>query len=380
MVNFSYDISIPKDITTNNVSSSNNGNRQENTLNVGIKANNDQSYSKIGHSNSKPLTEEQKAEKHKANQKQLDEVAKMKRAGKTISSTVRGADGSARTMLETYDKNGELKMCQTKRSDGSISCTNNYENGKQISSESYFEDGTLASKSEFQDGKLIKKISYSPDGSGKVETTTSYEYFPNENLKSEVREHPLFPSKKEYYENGNLKLEQDCSNIKEYNESGKLSKETFNSHTEEKPSLVTYYEYDKEGREVSSSKYSKDGKTLISKTETQYTSNKTCTIVYNASGEETYRHEEEKMSDGSLIRRENNKFISRTKVVYDEKLNPDKIYNYTENGDLIAYSKPYINTENDVIDDKYYDAKGNEISPDEYEEIINATHSNLTDR
>lgn len=370
MANF-FDISIPKGITTNTVSLSNNVKQQENTFDVGIKANSDKTYSKIEHSNSQPLSEEQKAEKQKANQKQLDEMAKMKRAGKTISSTVSGAVGSTLTMLETYDKNGELKTVQTKRSDGSISYTANYDNGKQISGEGYFEDGTIASKSEFKDGNLIKETSYSSDGSGKVESSTSYEYFPNGKLKSEVREHTLFPSKKEYYENGNLKFEQDSSNINEYDETGKLLKKTFKSHIEEEPSSVTYYEYDKEGREVSSSKYSEDGKTLISKTETQYTGNKTCTIVYDASGKEKFRTEEEIMSDGSIIRREDNQFLSRTKVVHDEKLNSEETYDYTENGDLIAYSKPYINTEEEgVIDDKYYDAKGNEISYDEYVTIL----------
>mgnify|MGYP006888163427 FL=1 len=176
MANF-FDISIPKGITTNTVSLSNNVKQQENTFDVGIKANSDKTYSKIEHSNSQPLSEEQKAEKQKANQKQLDEMAKMKRAGKTISSTVSGAGGSTLTMLETYDKNGELKTVQTKRSDGSISYTANYDNGKQISGEGYFEDGTIASKSEFKDGNLIKETSYSSDGSGKVESSTSYEYY-----------------------------------------------------------------------------------------------------------------------------------------------------------------------------------------------------------
>lgn len=171
-----------------------------------------------------------------------------------------------------------------------------------------------------------------------------------------------------------MKFEQDSSNINEYDETGKLLKKTFKSHIEEEPSSVTYYEYDKEGREVSSSKYSEDGKTLISKTETQYTGNKTCTIVYDASGKEKFRTEEEIMSDGSIIRREDNQFLSRTKVVHDEKLNSEETYDYTENGDLIAYSKPYINTEEEgVIDDKYYDAKGNEISYDEYVTILESS-------
>ena len=65
MANF-FDISIPKGITANTVSLSNNVKQQENTFDVGIKANSDKTYSKIEHSNSQPLSEEQKAEKQKA--------------------------------------------------------------------------------------------------------------------------------------------------------------------------------------------------------------------------------------------------------------------------------------------------------------------------
>lgn len=372
MTDLFYNISIHKGITTDGVSSSNN--KPEENSNIEIVSNQEHSYSfsNIEHSDAKPLTEEQKAKKHKAKQKQLEQIAKMKRAGQTISSSVSGANGSTLTLQETYDKNGELKLAQTIRSNGSISCTAEYDNGKQISQENYYEDGTLGTKSEFKDGKLIKEISYFPDGSGTIAKSTSYEYYPNGNLKSEIKEDPVSTSVKQYYENGTLKLNQSDAITREYDETGKLLKEKFNFPPDSGlPSFVKYYEYDKKGREISCSEYSKDGKTLTSKSETQYTKNKTCTIVYDASGKEKFRGETEEMPDGSIITRKNNKFIKRLKIV-DNKLDRE-MYFYTEDGKLIAYQIPYEDTESGLLDDKYYDANGKEISYDDYEAIIKAS-------
>ncbi len=369
MNNLFYNVSMPKGIITDGISSSDNINKPETNSNIEIVSNQEYSYTSIEHSDAKPLTEEQKQKKHSAYQKQLDKIAKMKRAGQTISSSIPGANGSTLTKLETYDKNGELKIVQTKRSDGSISFTAEYDNGKQIRQEAYFEDGTLSSKSEFKDGKLIKEISYDPDGSGMIASSTSYEYYPNGNLKSEVKDDPISPAVKQYYENGTLKLDQSSISISEYDDTGKLLKQTFNSPNENKfTSSITYFEYDKEGREISSSKYSKDGKTLISKSETQYTQNKTSTIVYDTSDKEIFRSEEETMPDGSIIRRENNKFVDRIKVV-DNEIDKE-IYHYTEDGKLIAYQIPYENAESGYIDDKFYDGNGKEISYDDYEDIL----------
>lgn len=366
MINFFNNITSPREVVTAGVSSQNKVQKQNSSVsNIEIAGNKNNTYSsQIEHSNAQPLSDEQKAEKQKANQKQLDEVAKMKRAGKTIESSVEGAGGSTLTLFNTYDKNGDLKLSQTKRDDGSISFVAEYENGKQISGTSYFPEGDVASKMEFKDGKPIKETNYSPYGDGTVTSSVDYEYYSNGNLKSKYEKSGYTYTQNLYYENGKLKSTITPTCTDEYNEAGKLVKTISSPADKDVTPSITYYEYDSDGRKILETEYEKDGKTLISKAETQYTDNKECTIVYDKFGKETFRTEDEKMPDGSIISREDNKFSSRIKYVNKDICNPE-YYNYTEKGDLIAYVKG----------DNFYDANGNEISDDEYSELIEAARA-----
>jgi len=76
----------------------------------------------------------------------------------------------------------------------------------------------------------------------------------------------------------------------------------------------------------------------------------------------------EQMPDGSIVVRENGKFVSRYKEVEEGETGETETHYMNEAGKTIAVEKPVDNGEK--ISYKYYDGEGKEISGDEYWKII----------
>lgn len=317
------------------------------------------------------VSAQKQAESHK---KQLDDIEKMKRANTTQTETeVNPNNGQKLTIVTKYDSMGNEEKMTVYREDGSISCVSNFKDGKQTGMDAYYPDGTLAAKTEFVDGKISKEVNYSPDGN--VKTTRTCEYYPNGNLKSDVCEGGLIPYSMTYYENGQLKQEKRFDTISEYNEKGQKIKETNTSENPEFAGISTY-EYNEDGKEISSHRYTLDGKILIERTESEYTDTKEIYKTYNQDGNLEFTIEYEKMPDGSTIQRENGKFTSRIKLVEGdnyETTGEKETYNMNESGETIAVMKPVIEkdeTGQEYTTFEYYDGKGNKITEDKYQEIM----------
>ena len=254
------------------------GNSDENSSSTPIITTNSKPINEleIEHQDVAPLSEEEKAKRTSAREKQQDDINKAKRANKTITEPYTDESGRKFTLTTKYDKYGEPEIVTRTR-----------------------ENGTIASINRYKDGILMEEETIDITGRKKI---TSFDS--NENPVQE----------KEYYENGGLLSTTDWT----YYSNGQLKE--FNSTGGAQTVRKTFNE---QGKPLVIKTHGKIGKFLYRDSFTEY--------KYNSKGEQIYYSS--KIDELDIEKIEG---LKNRPVVHTLRLNEEYINEY---GIKVSHSK-----------------------------------------
>lgn len=314
--------------------------------------------------NSTPLTPEQIEAKQSAKQRALDDIAKAKRANKTIIQT----DEYNHTIETKYDALGNEEKKVVKREDGSICEIEQFNDGVISKTQRFWPEGDICEEIEYnEEGKPIIERSYDPNETSKIKSTIMYEYYDNGNLKFKYCNDNISENKEIYYENGTPKYKMNNGIYEEYNDKGLLIKSGIKNKMTGEDDMTTIYEYDSLGRVIkeSISRAKRElGEDENETVEISYDGNVTKRVAKNTEGQVTYIKTIEKLANGAqkyCIYSPDGTLRTEAIESHTETGVPNiKTTKYNKNGQIIG---SYID---DGIESKYYNSNGEKISEDEY--------------
>ena len=248
--------------------------------------------------------------------------------------------------LDKDAKTAALLTMTTTDPDGIRTVKQYDEEGRKLSSVSYYENGNKSSEQEYdENGNPKFRISYHENGN----KSSEQEYDENGNTKSEIV----------YYENGNKEREYG------YDENGNV----ISSILYKEDGNIDYglkYEYDENGNRKSDIYCDEDGN-IFGKLEYEYdeNGNRKFVIAYYGNGNKEYEIEYNENGDpkSEITYHENGKIHEKLEYEYDEngKLKWESYICYTEDGKILSSWECEYDENGNVISAIDYDENGNPI-------------------